>query len=647
MWTPSQARLASHQLSDFARFVAARTGRDFRYDYAALHEWSVGDRGAFWTSVIEYCGLVYEGSLSPALLDGQRLPGARWFPELRLNYAENLLRHPTAHDAVITCDEAGNHRTYSYGDLRNDCLANMRALAAANLGPGDTVAAILPNTYEALTAMLGTTGLGVTWCSVSPDFGAPGILDRLGQVAPRVLYATRRYKYNGQVHDITEKLATVIASLPGLERVVLVDEQPGDSRPLERSVHLNEFLKASRDAPAPEFRRYPFDHPLFVLFTSGTTGAPKCIEHGAGGTLLQLVKEHALHCNVGPGSRVLFPTTLGWMMWNWLVTSLATGCSIVLYDGSPAHPAATAAFDVIVRERITMVGLASAFIETARKSGLDLRSSHNFDCVDMIFAGGSVLSAEGFQFAHERLFPGKPVYSCSGGTDIVSCFLIANPWGPIYAGELSAPGLGMDVCTYDQQGNRIIAEKGELVCRRAAPSMPLGFRNDPQGERYRAAYFDRFPGVWAHGDFAEETIRGTFIIYGRSDAVLNPGGVRIGTAEIYRHVERIQGIAASVVVGQQVDGDVRVVLFVKLSDGMHLDKALCSQIRAAIRTGASPRHVPKLICQVPDIPLTRSGKVSEVAVRDVVNGRTVTNTEALMNAEALRYFCAPLPEEPV
>jgi len=647
LWTPSTAWLNSRRLSDYAGFIAAKIGRDFRYDYAALHEWSVEQRDAFWSSVIEYSGITFEGGLEPALLDGDRLPGAKWYPNLKLSYAENLLRHAPAREAVIACDESGNRRAYGYGELAQRALAHMRALEAVGVRPGDAVGAILPNIYEAVPGMLGATGLGAQWCSVSPDFGSAGILDRLRQVAPRVLYAVRRYRYNGNDYNITDKLSDVVAGLPGLERLVLVDDAPDRLALPGHAVRLARFLGETPDAHPPEFRRFPFDQPLFVLFTSGTTGVPKCIEHGAGGTLLQLFKEHALHCNVGPGSRVLFPTTLGWMMWNWLVTSLATGCTIVLYDGSVAHPSPTALFDIIERERVTMVGLAGAFIESCRKAGLDLRRSHSFGSVDMVFSGGSVLSADGFHFAHERLFPGTPVYSCSGGTDIVSCFLVADPWSPIYGGELSAPGLGMDVQVFDDTGHPVIGQKGELVCRRAAPSMPLGFLNDPQGRRYRAAYFERFPGVWAHGDYAERTPRGTFVIYGRSDSVLNPGGVRIGTAEIYRLVETIPGILSSVVVGQQIDSDVRVVLFLKLAEGLRLDEALRERVRAAIRAGASPRHVPKIICQVPDIPLTRSGKVSELAVRDVVNGRVVGNTEALANPEALEYFAHALSEKPL
>jgi acetoacetyl-CoA synthetase len=647
IWTPSPERLESHQLSKYAGYVASRYGVDFRFDYSALHRWSVTQPAQFWTSVIEFTGVVCEGELSPAIVDADRLPGARWFPNLRLNFAENLLRHPASQPAIIACDEGGARRTRSFGELRADTERHMASLHGAGIGPESTVAAILPNIYDAVPAMLAATGLGATWCSVSPDFGVGGILDRLGQVAPQVIYAVQSYRHNGKTYDVSEKIALMVSQLPTVERVVIVgtvesdatSADPARSLP-EKTLSLEEFL-ATASGPAPGFRRLPFDHPLFVLFTSGTTGVPKCIEHGAGGTLVQLLKEHVLHCNVGPGSRMLFPTTLGWMMWNWLVTGLASGCTIVLYDGSPAHPSQTALFDMIQRERVTMLGLPGALIEGLRKSGLDLRQSHRFESIDMIFAGGSVLSAEAFEFMNEHVMPGKPLYSCSGGTDIVSCFLIADPWSPIYAGELSAAGLGMDVQVFDENGTSVTDRKGELVCRQPAPSMPRGFRNDPDARRYRAAYFDRFPGTWAHGDYAERTNRGTFIIYGRSDAVLNPGGVRIGTAEIYRYVDCIPGVLASVAVGQKFGDDIRVVLFVKLAQGLTLNQTLEDRIRREIREGASPRHVPKVIRQVPDVPLTRSGKIAEIAVRDVVNGRTVKATEALANPEVLLHFELP------
>ena len=636
LWSPTEEFIRRHRLSEFSDFLKRTRGVDCGRDYAALHRWSVSERGAFWRAVWEFCGVVGEGPLEPEVLDADALPGARWFPQVRLNYAENLLRHDPQATAVITADETGARAQYSFAELRTAVAAHQQALAADGVGPDDVVAAILPNRYEAVVAMLAATSIGATWCSVSPDFGVSGILDRLTQVRPKVLYASRHYRFAGKDFDITDKLAEVAAGLPQLKRLVLTDAEAG---PLA-ATPLHAYLRGA-GPHVPRFTRLPFSHPLFVLFTSGTTGVPKGIRHSAGGTLLQLLKEHALHCDVRPGDRMLFPTTLGWMMWNWLVTGLAAGTAIVLYDGSPAHPTATALYDLIERERVTLIGLASALIEATRKQGFDLRTTHRFPAARLVFAGGSVLSPEGHRYASAQLFPGVPVVSCSGGTDIVSCFLITNPWRPIWPGELQAAGLGTHIEVFSERGTPLRGEKGELVCLNPAPSMPLGFVADPDGARYRSAYFERFPGVWAHGDFIATTEHEGYVIYGRSDAVLNPGGVRIGTAEIYRQVDAVSGIAGSVAVGEEIPGDVQIVLFVKLTPGTELDAALEQRLRTAIRSGASPRHVPKRIVAVPDIPVTRSGKIAEIAVREVVNGRPVKNIEALANAAALQYFTPP------
>jgi acetoacetyl-CoA synthetase len=632
LWQPSADYLRKHTLTRFAGFLERTLGIAFGRDYAALHRWSIEHRGDFWRAVWQFTGVVGEGALNPAVLSADALPGAVWFPEARLNYAENLLRHPAEATAIIAADESGSHTRYTFGQLRTDVARHQYALASDGVGAGHVVAGILPNRYEAVVAMLATASLGAAWCSVSPDFGAAGILDRFLQVRPRVLYACRRYKYGGKDFDISDKVCRVQQGLQNLSRTVLLDNDPGT---LE-AIPLADFLPPS--AGDPRFERLPFSHRLFVLFTSGTTGVPKGIEHSAGGTLLQLLKEHALHCDVGPGDTMFFPTTLGWMMWNWLVTGLATGAAIVLYDGSPVHPAATSLYDLIERERVTMIGLAGAFLENSRKSGIDLTQTHRFDAARLVFAGGSVLSPEGHTFASRRLFPGVPVSSCSGGTDIVSCFLITDPWGPIWPGELQVAGLGMDVDVLNEGGRPVREEKGELVCRRAAPSMPIGFLGDPEGARYRAAYFERFPGVWAHGDFISTTEHGGYVIYGRSDAVLNPGGVRIGTAEIYRQVDTVADVLGSVVVSEEIEGDCQIVLFVRLAPGVVLTAQLRQQLRSAIRQGASPRHVPRRIVSVADIPVTRSGKIAEIAVREAVNGRLVKNIEALANPEALQYF---------
>jgi acetoacetyl-CoA synthetase len=635
LWTPSDQYIRRHTLTRFGEFVERTLGKNIIGDYGALHRWSVTDRGAFWRAVWEFMEVVGEGSFEPAVVDADALPGAKWFPNVLLNYAENLLRHPAEATAVIALDESGARSAYTFAQLRSDVARHQQALTRAGVEAGEVVAAILPNRYEAVAAMLGAASIGAAWCSVSPDFGVAGALDRLGQVQPRILYTCRRYRYGGKEFDITAKLGEIIEGLPSLARTVLVDGDPG---PLE-ALPLAEFLSGDPALPL-RFVRLPFSHPLFILFTSGTTGVPKGIRHSAGGTLLQLLKEHTLHCDVQAGDRMMFPTTLGWMMWNWLVTGLGPGAAIVLYDGSPTHPTPTALYDMLESERVTLVGLSGAHLESARKSAVDLRTTHHFSA-RLIFAGGSVLSAEGHRFASEHLFPNVPIASCSGGTDIVSCFLITNPWAPIWAGELQAAALGMDVNVFDDNGSPIRGTKGELVCRRAAPSMPLGFVGDPTGERYAKAYFERFPGVWAHGDFISTTEHDGYIIHGRSDAVLNPGGVRIGTAEIYRQVDTVAGIVNSVAVGEEIDGDCQILLFVKLAGGIELTPQLEQQLRSAIRHGASPRHVPKRIIAVPDIPQTRSGKIAEIAVREAVNGRPVKNAEALVNPQSLRHFTRP------
>jgi len=607
-------------------------------DYAALWRWSVAEPEAFWCAVWDEAGVVGDRGAA-TVLDRERMPGARWFPEARLNFAENLLRRRDESPAMIFRGEDGVRREVSWRELWRDVSRLRRAFEAHGLRPGERVAAWLPNVPEAVAAMLAATSLGATFTSCSPDFGARGVLDRFGQVEPRLLLAVDGYVYAGKRHDVRAKLAEVVAALPSVERTVVVPYAGGEGSlaGVRDAVWLDDFL-AGHEAGEIEFVRLPFDHPLYVLYSSGTTGPPKCIVHGAGGTLLQHLKEHRLHTDVRPGDGLFYFTTLGWMMWNWLVSGLASEATLHLYDGSPFHAEPTVLFDYAEQERTAIFGTSAKFLDAARKAGLDPARSHDLSNLRSILSTGSPLAPESFDWVYEHVKADVQLASISGGTDIVSCFVAGDPTAPVHRGEIQARALGMAVDVFDDAGQPLVGRTGELVCTESFPSMPLGFWDDPGDARYRAAYFERFPGVWHHGDFVELTERGSLVIQGRSDAVLNPGGVRIGTAEIYRQVEGLDFVEEALVVGQDWDGDVRVVLFVKLASGVRLDDARVAEIRQRIRTHATPRHVPARVLAVPDIPRTRSGKIVELAVREVLHGRPVKNLEALANPEALDHF---------
>ncbi len=641
LWRPSAERIRSTRLEAFRKFAGARAGLALA-DSTALHAWSVDDRAAFWGAVWDFCGVVGERG-ERVLVQGDRMPGSRWFPDARLNFAENLLRRDDETPALIHRDERGRRGVWSWRRLRGEVSRLARALRASGVAPGDRVAAFLPNGPEAVAAMLASASLGAVWSSCSPDFGTRGVLDRFGQIEPRVLFAVDGYPYGGVQHDTRQRVDEIRSQLPSVERTVLVSQEgagaPGASDGL---IGWDAFLEPH----APEglrFERLPFDHPLYVLYSSGTTGAPKCIVHGAGGTLLQHLKEHQLHVDLRRDDRIFYFTTTGWMMWNWLVSALASEACAVLYDGSPFHPSADALFELAAEERLAIFGMSAKFIDAIRKQGLRPRDRHDLSNLRTILSTGSPLVPEGFDYVYEALHPDVCLSSISGGTDLISCFVCGDPTGPVWRGECQMPGLGMAVDVFDADGKPVRGEAGELVCRRSFPSMPVGFWNDPDGARYRAAYFERFPDVWCHGDFAEITEHGGMLIHGRSDATLNPGGVRIGTAEIYRQVEQLDEVVEGLVIGQQWDDDTRVVLFVRLRDGLTLDDALADHIRRQVRNNASPRHVPARIVQVADIPRTRSGKIVELAVRDIVHGRQVKNREALANPEALELF-RDLPE---
>ncbi|HEX4926741.1 MAG TPA: acetoacetate--CoA ligase [Burkholderiales bacterium] len=626
MWTPSPERAAATAMARFMREAG-------KSDYAALHQWSVTRPEEFWSRLWDFCGVIGEKG-GRGLVDGDRMPGARWFPDARLNFAENLLRRRDAGDAIVFWGEDRIKRRLSHEQLHHLVSRIAQALADMGVTKGDRVAGYLPNVPEATAAMLATASLGAVWSSCSPDFGVQGVLDRFGQIAPKVLFVADGYLYGGKEHDCQQKASAVLDKLPSVEECVVVD-YVGETATAGTSLY--EFLEPFDPQPL-RFERSEFAHPLYVLYSSGTTGVPKCIVHGAGGTLLQHLKEHRLHSDVREGDRLFYFTTLGWMMWNWLVSGLAAQATLLLYDGSPFAGQGRVLFDFADAEGMTHFGTSAKFIDAAAKMGLKPRESHRLANLRAVLSTGSPLLPEGFDYVYRDVKRDVCLSSISGGTDIVSCFVLGNPAAPVWRGEIQCKGLGMAVEVFDEDGKPVRGEKGELVCTRPFPSMPIGFWNDPEGAKYRAAYFEKYPNVWRHGDWCEITAHGGVVIYGRSDAVLNPGGVRIGTAEIYRQVEQLEDVVESLVIGQDWQGDVRVVLFVKLREGAALSAEMTAAIKRRIRENTTPRHVPAKILQVADIPRTKSGKIVELAVRDVVHGREVKNQEALANPEALEHF---------
>ncbi len=637
LWSPSAERADASQMRAFWRRAEESAGRRFP-TWNDLHAWSVSDVEAFWELAWSFCELIGERGTGPGTVDLERMPGARFFPEARLSFAENLLRRRDDAPALLAHDESGRRRELSFRELHAQVASLASALRELGLRPGDRVGAYLPNVPETVVAMLASASLGAVWSSCSPDFGVSGVLDRLGQIEPRVLFSVDRYFYNGKTHGLLDRVAEIRAGLPSLEATVVApfcDESPS----LEKLPGALRFDELVREPGAElRFERFPFAHPLYVLYSSGTTGVPKCIVHGAGGTLLKHLVEQRLHCDLRRDDRLFYFTTCGWMMWNWLVSGLASEATLLLYDGSPFWPESQRLWDLADAERVTIFGTSAKYIDAIAKQGLEPRRTHDLGSVRSILSTGSPLAPESFDYVYARVKEDVALASISGGTDLCGCFAAGNPTAPVWRGELQGPVLGMKVEVFDDHGQALETGKGELVCTRAFPSMPIGFWDDPDGSRYRAAYFERFPGVWHHGDWVEWTGHGGMVIYGRSDAVLNPGGVRIGTSEIYRPVEQIDEVVEALVIGQEWQNDVRLVLFVRLRDGVELDAALAQRIRAEVRRQATPRHVPAHILQVPDIPRTKSGKIVELAVRETVHGRPVKNTEALANPEALEHF---------
>jgi acetoacetyl-CoA synthetase len=578
--------------------------------------------------------------------------GPQWFPGARLNFAENLLRYSDEHPALVFWNEQGRQRTLTYAALSGQVALGAAALRAHGIVPGDRVAGFLPNLPEAVIAMLATTSLGAVWSSCSPDFGVNGVIDRFGQIRPRVLFCADGYRYAGKEIDSLARVRQVRERIPEIERVVVVpyvanrpsiSDIPGALlwadwvEGWNGGAAVNTGGATYRPAAVPPYRRFEFNHPVYILYSSGTTGLPKCMVHGAGGTLLQHLKELVLHSDLRREDRIFYFTTCGWMMWNWLVSSLAVGATVVLYDGAPLFRPEIL-WDMVEQERVTIFGTSAKYLALVEKGGLEPGRSHDLSSLRAILSTGSPLAGHSYDYVYRRIKPDLHLASISGGTDIVSCFALGNPIGPVWRGELQTPGLGMSVQVFDDDGRPVHELEGELVCTRPFPSMPLRFWADPDGSKYRAAYFDSYPGVWRHGDWARMTRHGGLVILGRSDATLNPGGVRIGTAEIYRQVEQLPEVVESLVVGQDWEGDVRVVLFVRLGEGSTLDQALAGRIRQRIREHASAHHVPRKILQVADIPRTISGKISELAVREVIHGRQVANRDALANPQALDLF---------
>ncbi len=636
IWQPSERRNNLHEFAE-AIGLSAESNEELA---RRLHRFSIENPGKFWEAVWDFCGVAGEKGSAPFILNGDRMPGAQFFPEARLNYAENLLKTPGEGEAVVFWGEDRVKRALTHGELHGQVSAIGQFFADCGIEAGARVAAMMPNMPETVAAMLAATSLGAVWSSCSPDFGVQGVLDRFGQIEPEVFIACDGYYYNGKTIRIGDKIEAIVKSLPTL-KTVLVVSYIGEADAVARTLPMARTWDEALRTPAPariDFARLPFSHPLFILYSSGTTGVPKCIVHSAGGVLLQHLKEHQLHCDLRAGERLFYFTTCGWMMWNWLVSGLASGATLVLYDGSPFHPDGNILFDYADAAGINVFGTSAKYIDALKKAGLEPRRTHKLASVRMITSTGSPLVPESFDYVYESVKQDVHLASISGGTDICSCFVLGNPLLPVWRGEIQGPGLGMAVDVVDETGTHLPSGKGELVCTRPFPAMPVAFWNDPDGYKYRGAYFERFENIWHHGDFAEWTAHGGIIIHGRSDATLNPGGVRIGTAEIYRQVEQLPEVRESIVIGQDWDNDVRVVLFVVLQDGLTLDQALRDKIKRQIREGASPRHVPAVIVQVPDIPRTKSGKITEIAVRDIVSGREVKNKEALANPEALDYY---------
>ncbi|MFZ5652313.1 MAG: acetoacetate--CoA ligase [Bacillota bacterium] len=638
LWMPSGERVEQANMTGFIRFVNESHGKKLT-SYDQLYDWSVSEIPHFWESVWKFCGIIASKPYDNVVTNLDDMLGSRWFNGARLNFAENLLRYRDDRTALIFRSESGATSRIAYRELYGKVAGLAAALRDMGVKTGDRVAGFMPNMIETVTAMLAATSIGAIWSSCSPDFGIKGVLDRFGQIQPKVLFTADGYYYNGKSHDSLAKIAGIISEIPSVEKVVVVPytRERADISGIPNSVHLQDFMEAT-PAGEPVFEQLPFNHPVYIMYSSGTTGVPKCIVHGAGGTLIQHLKELVLHTDLKREDTIFYYTTCGWMMWNWLVSSLAVGATVLLFDGSPFYPNADSLFQMAQEEGVTVFGTSAKYLAAAEKENVRPAEKYGLGALKAVLSTGSPLSVDSFEYVYRDIKKDLCLSSISGGTDIISCFALGNPIGPVYKGELQCRGLGMKVQAFGEDGKPVTGQKGELVCTAAFPSMPVYFWNDPDMKKYRGAYFDVYDNVWRHGDFVEVTPNNGVIIYGRSDATLNPGGVRIGTAEIYRQVEALPEILDSLVVGQDWDNDVRVVLFVKMAPGFELTGELVNKIKKQIRDNTTPRHVPAKIINVKDIPYTISGKKVELAVRNVIHNQPVLNKDALANPDALDNY---------
>lgn len=638
LWEPSEQRVKSSNMYKFLDYVNKKYNKSFQ-DYSELWEWSVNDIGDFWASIWDFVKIVYSKGYDEVIDNPNKMPGARWFEGAKINFAENLLRFRDDNNAIISFSEHREKRTLTYNELYKEVARVAKALKRLDIKPGDRVVGYMPNIPETIIAMLAAASLGATWSSCSPDFGIKGVLDRFGQIKPRVLFTADGYSYKGRQIPSIPRVVEVLKQIDSVEKVVVVPfltDDP-DISDIDNGVLFDEF-KSSETDPDLSFEQLSFSHPHYIMYSSGTTGLPKCMVQSAGGVLINHLKELVLHTNLRREDKIFYFTTCGWMMWNWLVSSLAVGATIVLYDGNPFYPSPKVLWNMAQEVGLTVFGTSAGYISALQNAKLRPKEEFDLSSLRAVLSTGSPLPEEGFEYVYDAIKQDLQLSSISGGTDLNGCFALGNPMLPVYSGELQCRGLGMKVYAYDEQGKPVYNKKGELVCTAPFPSMPLYFWNDPDGKKYHSAYFDVYPGVWRHGDFIEINDRGGVIIYGRSDATLNPGGVRIGTAEIYRQVEQFEEIEDSLVIGQNWKNDIRVILFIKMNQGYKLDDDLKMRIKRAIRDNASPRHVPDKIIEVPDIPYTLNMKKVEIAVRKIIHNEEVKNKDALRNPECLDYF---------